>query len=41
MTDSHASTFISNVYTIIGEARGLSVLRRPGAVATCTVATTP
>ena len=40
MTDSHANTFISNVYTIIGEARGLSVLRRPGAVAACSVSST-
>lgn len=38
VTDSHASTFISNVFTFLAEARGKAVVTRPEALVECTKA---
>jgi len=40
VTDSHASTFISNVFTFLAEARGKGVVTRPEALVECTVGAT-
>ncbi len=36
ITDSHAETFTSNVYTLLSEARGLTAVTRPAALCECT-----
>jgi hypothetical protein len=35
ITDSHASEFVSGIYRLKAEARGLVVVQRAGAVAKC------
>lgn len=37
ITDSHASTFTSNIFTILAETRDLTVVIRPNAMAECSV----
>lgn len=41
VTDSHADTFLSNVFTILAERRSKTAIVRPAAFAECTVTTTP
>lgn len=41
MTDSHAEEFVSNIYRLLAEARGKTVIQRAAAVVTATVTATP
>jgi hypothetical protein len=41
ITDSHADTFLSNVFTLLAERRAKSVVVRPQALVECTVAVVP
>jgi hypothetical protein len=41
ITDSHADTFLSNVFTLLAERRAKTVVVRPQALCECTVVTGP
>jgi HK97 family phage major capsid protein len=41
VTDSHANTFLSNVFTLLAERRAKSVVVRPQALVECSVAVVP
>lgn len=41
VTDSHADTFLSNVFTLLAERRSKTAVTRPAAFAECTVVTIP
>lgn len=41
ITDSHADTFLANVFTLLAERRSLSAVVRPAALVECTATTTP
>jgi len=38
ITDSHAETFLSNVFTLLAEARARTIVTRPQALVECTIA---
>jgi HK97 family phage major capsid protein len=40
ITDSHASTFLSNVFTILAERRSKTIVTRPAALVECSVSAT-
>lgn len=41
VTDSHADTFLSNVFTLLAEARGKTIVTRPNALVECTALVIP
>jgi len=41
VTDSHADTFLSNVFTLLAEARGKTIVTRPNALVECTAIVAP